>query len=164
MKRMRMSSPLYRMLVLTWAASLTAVACDSSVSFNPTAPEFPFAEPGSGRNLQISGRLVTEQGSCLEATVLYDGMELKKARAACPKASGCAKLELEASLLSTSGHHTISFQVLRQSAEAVDYRVEGSVLVRRQGMALAGDTIRLRPTSARLRAGEMVTFEIEFRN
>jgi len=165
------SGPARRALqVLIWAAALTVLACDNDVNFNPTAPPFPnlMAWPdvttaGAGRNLEIVGSLTAEQGSCLAATVLYDGEELAGARAVCSKASGCAKLELRADVRSTAGRHTISFQVLNQSAEHVDYVAEGRVLVFREGIALV-TTISLEPTRATLRPGQSVRFEVEFSN
>jgi hypothetical protein len=149
---------------------LTVVACGNEVNFSPTAPAFPkvtvfpnITTSGQSRNLEIRGSLKAKQGSCLEATVLYDGKELAGARALCPGVSGCAKLKLTADALSTSGHHTISFQVLSQSPEAVDYVAEGRVLVSREGIPLV-TTIYLEPTRARLRPGESVTFDVDVLN
>ncbi len=84
--------------------------------------------------------------------------------ASCPDVSGCAQLELTAAAHSASGHHPISFQVLRQSTEAVDSLAQGTALVSREGLSLPGVTIPLGPKHARLRAGGVVTFEIEFRD
>lgn len=166
-----LSSPVRRaFLVLVLAAALTVVACDNEVNFNPTAPTFsdlttfPNAtSTGTSRSLEILGSLTSEQGSCLEATILYDGEELAGARAVCPDGSECAKVELTAEAQSTSGHHTISFQVLGQSAEAMDYVAEGRVLVSREGIPMVM-TIDLEPTRATMRSGESVTFEVDFLN
>jgi hypothetical protein len=166
-----LSSPARRVLqVLVWATALTVVACNNDVNFNPVAPTFPnlptfsnVTTAGPGRSLEIRGSLTAEQGSCLEATVLYDGKELAGARAVCPEGPGCTKLELAADARSTRGHHTISFQVLSQSPEAVEYVAEGRVLMSRDGIPLEM-TIDLEPTRATLRPGESVTFEVNFLN
>jgi hypothetical protein len=148
-------------------AALTTLACDNSMTFKaPTMsdwPEWPVPVPGN-RNLEIQGVLEIQDGAVLEATVLYDGEELVGARSRCPERSGCAELELEASVLSATGNHTISFQVLRQSQEVIDYRVEGTVLVSREDVDLGGVPIRLGPRQARLEAGGAVTFDLRFIN
>jgi hypothetical protein len=166
-----LSSPARRALqVLVLAATLAVVACDNDVIFNPATPTFSdlttfpnITSTGQGRSLEILGSLTAEQGSCFEATILYDGEELAGARAVCPHGSRCAKLELTADARSISGHHTISFQVLSQSPEAVDYVAKGSVLVSREGIPMVR-TIDLEPTRATLRSGESVTFEVDFLN
>lgn len=149
--------------VLVWAvAALTLIACDNDVTFSPTAPRFPPIEPVGDRTLQIDGTLTAERGTCLRATVLFDGKELAGARAACPEAGGCAELALAARTISTSGRHTISFMVLDQSAAAVEYLARGNVLVTRDGVSLGGVNLDLGPQSATLRRGESVTFEVVF--
>jgi len=151
---------------LVGVAALTGLACDNSMNFSPTAPDWsdwPTSAAGT-RNLQISGTLEIEGGACLEATVLYDGRELRGARSRCPQSPGCARLELEASTPSETGRHTISFQVLRQSQEVLDYVAEGTVRVSREGVALGGVAMSLGPKPARLEAGEAVSFEVEFAN
>jgi hypothetical protein len=160
----------WALLVLVGAAALTLVACDNDVNFNPIAPAFPrlptSPDPtpmGPGRNLEIFGTLTAERGSCREATVLYDGRELAGARTVCPKVTGCAKLELSAVVNSTAGHHTISFQVLSQSSDPVDYLAKGRVRVSQEGLAMV-TTIRLDPTRATLRPGESVNFGVDFLN
>lgn len=166
MKRQTLgSSPVRRALrTVIWAAALALVGCDTDVNVNPTAPTFPsFTPAGPGRSLEILGSLTAAQGSCLEATVLYDGQELEGARAVCREAAGCATLELSAVAHSDPGHHTISFQALRQAPEAVDYWAEGAVRVSRDGLPFEA-TIALEPTRARLRSGQSVTFEIHFLN
>jgi hypothetical protein len=138
---------------------LTVVAC-GDVNVGPVAPEWPDPEPGI-RTLQISGELRAEEGSCLEATVLYDGQEAAGARVVCAKARGCATLELAATVRSWAGHHTISFQVLNQSQNAIDYLAEGTVVVDREGISLGGTSLPLKPTHAKLRKGGVVSFEID---
>ncbi len=163
MKRTSFSSrPAPRtLLALICASALMAVACDNDATFNPVVPDWPNPVP-SGRSLHISGTLEARDGRCIEATVLYDGVELAGARSRCPGAQRCAKLELDAFTRSTSGRHTISFKVLHQSQEVVDYLAEGTVLVDRDGLALGGAYMPLRPTSATLRPGGAITFEINF--
>lgn len=147
------------------AAALTTLACDNSMTFKaPTFPDWPdgpFSPPGL-RTVQIHGVLEVADGTCLEATVLYDGRELAGARARCPEPSGCAQLELGATVRSEAGHHTISFQVLDQSRERVDYIAAGSVLVSREGLSLGGAAMPLGPAHARLEAGGAVDFEVVF--
>lgn len=164
MKPVESLSPAMRraLPMLVWAAALTLVACDNSVNFSPTEPRYTDFPPVGERTLQVSGSLTAEAGSCLEATVLYDGVELPGARAICSDPRGCAELELAAVTRTGSGRHTISFQVLDQSAEVVEYSVRGEVLVTREGLALGGVKISLGPTSATLRPGEIVTFDVLF--
>lgn len=73
-------------------------------------------------------------------------------------------LELTARVESNTGRHTISFQVLRQSAETVGYSIEGMVTVSRPGVPLLSLILPLGPSRTALRAGESVTFDIEFSN
>jgi hypothetical protein len=105
--------------------------------------------------------LTARQGSLIEATVLFDGEELDGGRTLCREESGCAKLELSANVYSSSGHHTISFQVTSQSPEVVEYIAEGKVLVTRENMPFVL-TIDLEPTRVTLRHGEKATFEVDF--
>lgn len=152
------------MRVLAGLAFMTTLGCDNSMSFNPAAPEWPkwpVNEPGT-RSVKIRGTLGIQDGAVLEATVLYDGQEVAGARSRCPNLTGCAQLELEASLLSASGHHTIGFQVLRQSQKVIDYQAEGTVLVSRENVDLGGVSLRLGPSRASLEAGGAVTFEVQF--
>ena len=90
-------------------------------------------------------------------------MEVAGARTECAHPSGCAELELDASVLSTTGRHTISLQVLRQSLETVSYVAEGEVRVFRNGIPLLM-TLPLQPTRAALQASESVTYDVEFLN
>lgn len=147
---------------LVSVAALAAVGCSGKVSFSPTAPEWPIPNPAGLRSLHISGSLTAADGSCLAATVLYDGQEIAGARTQCAEPAPCARFELEALTTSESGHHTVSFQVLQQSQPAIDYMVQGSVLVTRDNISLPGVRMPLRPTRATLRTGEVVTYEIDF--
>ena len=147
--------------------ALTTLGCDNKMTFEaPTMPDWsdwPASVPGT-RTLQIEGALEIQDGGVLEATVLYDGLEVPGARSHCPQPAGCAELELEASVVSATGNHTISFQVLRQSQEVIDYRAEGTVLVNREDVNLGGVPFRLGPRHAQLEAGGAVTFEFGLRN
>jgi len=173
------SNPARRGLqVLVWAAALTMIACTGDMNFSPTAPtsgDFPFGDGdfpfdpdgtlGPGRNLAIVGSLTAEQGTCFEATVLYDGKELAGARTVCREPSGCTNLKLTAfTTSSTSGRHTISFQVLRQSSRAVPYLADATVRVSRDGISWDGVNLPLGWTHAKLRAGESVDFDFGFQN
>ena len=150
--------------VLLGAAALTLVACDSEVNFNPAAPTFPNATNNlSMRNLEIAGSLTSEEESALEATILYDGKELEGARTSCPELRGCARLELSGDVRTTSGRHTISFQLLNQASESVEYVARGTVRVTREGLGFEL-TLPLGPTRAALRSGESVTFDVELRD
>lgn len=157
--------PVQRWLqALIWTAALTAVACSGDVSVGPVAPDWPDWPDGwtGVRPLQISGTLEAEDGRCFEATVLYDGRELAQARSLCPQARGCARLEVEAGVSSIAGHHTISFKILRQSQEVVKYRIRGMARLSGEGLSLPGVEIPLGPESAALKAGESVSFGIDF--
>ena len=149
---------------LVGLAFLTTFGCDNSMNFNPVAPEWPDWPANVGtRNLEIKGTLGVQSGAVLEATVLYDGLEVPGARSRCPRPAGCDVLELKASVGSPSGHHTISFQVLRQSQEVVGYRAEGTVFVSREGLDLGGvPSLRLGPRDATLESGGAVTFDVQF--
>ena len=147
---------------LVGVAALGALACDNSVSFTgPTVPESPVGSRAGIRNLQIYGSLEARDGAFLEATVFYDGVELAAARSRCPE-PGCARLELQAQTPSPSGHHPISFRVLRQSRETLDSVGAGRVLVLREGVMLGGATLPLGPVRADLAEGGAVSFEVEF--
>jgi hypothetical protein len=146
------------------AVAITTIGCDNSMNFNPVAPEWPNwtqAMPGA-RNVEIEGTLEIQDGGVLEATVLYDGLEVPGARSRCPQPAGCDELELEAALVSASGRHTIAFQVLRQSQDVVEYRAEGTLTVSRENVNLGGFPLRLGPQRASLAAGEAVTFDVQF--
>ena len=144
--------------------AFVSLGCDNSMNFNPAAPEWPDWPANVGaRNLEIKGTLGVQSGAVLEATVLYDGLEVPGARSRCPRPAGCDVLELKASVGSPSGHHTISFQVLRQSPEVVGYRAEGTVFVSREGLDLGGvPYLRLGPRDATLESGGAVTFDVHF--
>jgi hypothetical protein len=155
-------------------ATLAAMAAGlptgcGEVSF--TGPTLPSGLPqgsrlASIRTLEIVGSLRAEQGSCVEATILYDGEELVGGRTACVEGPGCTELELTAFARGASGHHTISFLVLRQSPEAVAYLATGTVRVSREDVALGwpGMSVSLEPTRATLRSGESVNFDVDFRD
>ena len=149
---------------LVWAAAMMLVACDNDLTFSPTAPTFPnFAPVGTGRSVEISGSLTAAEGSCLEATVLFDGAEVAGARARCPNSRGCAEMDLDAITHTSPGHHTISFRVLRQSSEAVSYSAAGRIQVSRDGLSMSS-TIPLEPRRATLRTGDGVTYDVEIWN
>ena len=150
------------LLVAAFVATLALLGCDNSMSFNPTTPEFPRPTPIGERSLDISGTLEAEGSACREATILFDGEELPNARVRCARRRGCFELTLAASTSSSSGRHTISFQVLEQSAPAVKYVAQGNVLVARDGIRLPGVNMLLGPKSATLGAGESVSFEVDF--
>jgi len=141
--------------------------CSSEMNFSPTAPApqapRPYSSPGALRTLSIIGSLTPQQGSCVEATILYDGQELGGARAVCGETSGCARLDLAGVVRTASGHHTISFQVLRQSPEAVEYVAEATVRMSRDNLSSVV-TLGLEPARQTLRAGETVTFDVDFRD
>jgi hypothetical protein len=144
--------------------SLALAGCDNEMTFSPVAPSFdPSSALGPLRSVDIIGSLTAEDGSCIEATILYDGRELPGARTVCSKASGCARLDLTGVVQSTTGRHTLSFQVLRQSSETVDYRAAATIVVSRDGLPMTA-SLTLEPARSALRAGEALTFDFEFQN
>lgn len=143
--------------------TLAAAGC-GDVNFNPAAPSATRFEPlGVLRTVEIDATLVTRQGGCLEATILYDGRELPDARRRCEDAEGCTRLELAAVARTAQGQHTIALQVLGQHPESVEYVAEARVRASRDG---SPGTVRLAlgPARVALRSGETVTFDVEFRN
>lgn len=140
-------------VTLLLAVALTSFACSGEV--NVTAPEFPTFE---GQGFQVAGTLSADEGSVLEATILFDGREMLGARAFCAKPNGCNELQLDAATFgATSGQHTIAFQVLRQSSSRVKYKVEGEIVPDLD----TADNIALGPAQATLEAGESVSFEFD---
>jgi hypothetical protein len=138
---------------VTLAAALTLVACGHDA--NVTGPQLQI--PPQFQTFRIAGTVTAARGTLLEATILYDGLELPAARAVCDAPDGCTRLELEAGPIgATPGHHAIAFRVLRQTPSVVEYLVEGEV----RGELGPADPIALGPTRASLEAGQSVTFEI----
>jgi len=142
-------------------AAVTAVAC-GDVNVDLTRP-FDLIDTGTGvglRTLEITGSLTASQGACFEATVLYDGKELDGAGVVCPDKEGCPRLDLSAVTTTDSGRHTLSFRVLRQSRDTIDYQARVLIRITRDGLPfeifLTPDPIR-----AALLAGEVVSFEFE---
>ena len=167
---MKRATSSYRPATRTLQIVLCAIAfmiagCDNDVTFSPTEPRWSDLTPIGGRTLQISGSLTTADGSCLAATVLFDGREVAGSRSRCPDPTGCASLDLEATTMSTDGRHTVAFKLLRQSSEEADYVASGSVLVTRAGLSLGGGaTLPLGPRRATLRRGESISFEVDFQD
>lgn len=150
---------LMAMLIL----GLALVSCDNQVNVGPTAPRFSDMSPtvGALSTLNISGTLISEQGSCLKATILFNGEELDGARSRCHKAKGCAALELAGAVSTPAGHHTITFKVLQQSAETDEYLAAGSVAISRVDVQfLEPVVLNLETTRASLQSGEGITYEI----
>ena len=145
------------------AAVMVLAACDDDIELtappNP-APTQSWTSSEWSETYQISGSLSAVHGSCLEATILFDGQELPSARAVCDAPGGCDRLELSATAYpSTRGHHTIAFQVLRQSPSVVEYLAQGNVFV---DLNHYDYDVRLGPTRKTLGAGESVTFDANF--
>lgn len=151
---------------LLWAIllpGLVLVACDNQLNISPTVPAFTEINTNVGavRTLEISGSLAAEQGSCQRATILFDGQEIQGSRARCQEAEGCAELQLAGVIGALAGHHTITFQVLRQSQEIQGYLAAGAIQVSRAGLQLPEPVVLdLQPIQATLQAGEGVTYEI----
>lgn len=148
--------------VLFVGVALLASGCDNDVVFrSPTAPRTPWAPVGD-RTLQVSGSLEAIDGTCFAATVFYDGREVEEARVTCPEEAGCGAVELRATIETDAGHHTLSFMVLSQSEEVVEYWATGSVTVFRENLFLTGATLPLGPTRAKLGVGDEIAFELQF--
>jgi len=144
------------------ALALTAAACgDVKVDWTAPTPVFPNGGAAGIRNLQITGSLTAEQGTCIEARVLFDGKEVPGSGIVCADASGCTRLDLAAVTTSESGRHTISFQVLRQPLDSTVYIAEVTIRLTREGLPFMLP-ISPTPVRATLKAGESVTFELNF--
>ena len=154
------------LLFATMLLVLVVGGCDNEMNIGPTAPHVPqFSLTGNPVwTLHISGSLEAANGSLLSATVFLDGREVDGARIQCEEVTGCKRLALEG-LVGTSfrGHHPLTFQVLRQTREIDDYLATGTVEVSRVEAPSADPVvIQLEPIRAALRAGEGVTFDVEF--
>lgn len=148
--------------LLALIAAVTVVAC-GDVNFDLTRPVTPiYTSSGVGlRTLEISGSLTAAHGTCFEATVLYDGLEIAGSRVVCSDAEGCRKFNLTAVTSTDSGRHTISLRIIRQSRELIDYRAEIAIRISREGLPFVLP-ISPEPVRATLQAGQEATFEIEF--
>lgn len=141
---------------------LGLTACDNEFHVGPTEPLFPPIVPNQGglRTLDINGVLIADRGTCLKATILFNGQEISGARAQCASAGGCAELSLAGYVEAPVGDHTITFKVLRQAAEFEDYLASGHVQISRPSIDLGNPvSLTLKPTRASLQAGEGVSFE-----
>ncbi len=139
------------LLVLT--AALALFACDSDVDI--TGPQPPELPPGTV--IYLTGTLISEDGSCLEARLLYNGKHV--GRNSCQSGPGrdCTEMRLAGYSDKGSGLHTVELQVLRQDPAAVIYKAELEVRDRPFGPL----ELSLGPTRETLREGEGVTFEFE---
>lgn len=163
MKKLPAPRKLHYQLLVMLLPGLVLVACDNQLNITPTAPTFTdfTANVGGIRTVSISGRLVAEQGSCIKATILFNGQEIDGARSRCNDAQGCAELELAGEIGTPPGHHTITFKVLRQSAEIEEYQATGRIEISGADLNLPEPvSINLQPKWAALQAGEGVTFKI----
>lgn len=150
---------LIAMLILVMAL----VSCNNEVTVGPTEPHFGDFSPtvGALRTLNISGTLAAEQGSCLKATILFNGQEIHGARTKCHDNQGCVELHLAGVISAPVGNHTITFKVLRQSADIEEYVAAGSVEVSRFDLQLPSPAVvDLEDTQASLAPGEGITFDL----
>jgi len=164
MKKLLAPRKPHSLLLAMLLPGLVLVACDNRLNISPTVPTFTEFTNNVGviRTLDISGSLAAEQGSCLRATILFDGQEIQGARTRCQEAEGCAELQLAGVVAAFGGHHTITFKVLRQSQETQGYLAAGAIEVSRAGLQLPEPVVLdLSPTRASLQAGEGVTYEID---
>lgn len=163
MKKLLATRKLHSRLLAMMLPVLVLVACDNQLNISPTAPTFTdiTGTVGAIRNLHISGSLAAEQGSCLRATILFDGQEIDGARSRCQDSEGCAELELAGGIGAFAGRHTITFKVLRQSAETDEYLARGIVEISIADLQFTEPvTLDLAPKRGSLQAGEGLTFEI----
>ncbi len=143
------------------------VACDNRLEISPTVPTFTSVSVNVGalRTLDIHGTLLAENGSCVRATILFDGVEINGARSKCPEAAGCTRLDLHGTVSAFAGEHVITFQVLRQRQSLEDYLATGEVEI--TGIDLGSlDPVRLElpPTHGTLSEGQGLTFELELQD
>ncbi len=159
----------YRSLLtfLLLTTAITFAACDGSVNVTgpqlprlpavPPAPPSPLPTPGVFQYVDVFGTLRAEDGTCLEATVLYDGQEMGFSRVSCPQPGGCTLLELRGgSIALSAGQHTVGFRILNQSPAVVEYLVDATVVIE----TLKGpiETLDLGSKRVTLHTGQSVTF------
>ena len=153
------------LLVLTAVlAALGLVACDNELNISPTAPSFIDVDANveALRTLHIHGSLNAETGSCVRATILFDGLEILGARTRCADSDGCEEIALEGVISAFAGRHTITFQVLRQADPVQDYLAAGEVEITRAGIDLPDPArLELAPVREELSAGQGVTYTID---
>ncbi len=163
MKKLQVVRNPHFLLLAMLIPGLVLVACDNQMNFSPTVPTFTnfTSNAGGVRTLRISGSLVAEQGSCVKATILFNGVEIQGARSRCQEAQGCVELELAGDISTPAGHHTITFQVLRQAVEIEEYLASGQVEISGADLHLPQPVVLdLLPERASLKAGEGVSFQI----
>jgi hypothetical protein len=154
-------------LLLVLTAVLTAlglVACDNELNISPTAPSVIDIDANveALRTLHIQGSLRAATGSCVRATILFDGQEILGARTRCPDPDGCAEIALEGVISAFAGRHTITFQVLRQADPVQEYLAAGEVAITRAGIELPNPAeLELAPLREELSAGQGVTYTID---
>ena len=141
-------------------------ACDNQV--NVTGPTFGDFNPQIDPiwTVSVAGTLVADGASCVKATILLDGQEIQGARTRCQQVGGCAELELSGVIAAMEGHHTITFQVLRQRAEQDTYLSYGSVSADRADLNLGfnGVMVNLEHRRAVLQQGEGITYEFNLQD
>ena len=148
-------------LVASGVLAATLLSCGGGSS--PTAPPAVFS-------VLIAGGFVTIDGGLLEATILFDGVEVEGARIACPFTAGCATRDLNGTTTASAGRHTVSFQVIRHTRSRdgqpfdgrIEYTVLGQVVVSRLGSP--GQSIGLPERTQRLGPGESVDYTITIEN
>ena len=143
------------------------VACDNQVNFSPTVPTFGDFDPQEDAmwTVRISGSLASDHGSCIKATILFDGQEIQGAKTRCEDPGGCSRLELSGVVNALEGHHTITFKVLRQSVEQDGYLASGFVELTRGDLDFGtGVLLNLEPIRDTLQQREGVTYEFDLRD
>jgi hypothetical protein len=137
------------------ASALASFGCDNNI--NVTEPHLPGAEVGS-EAIVVVGTMSSQQGTCNEATLLFDREELEGARTECAEPSGCTQLELESDFFVTrAGTHTVAFKVLSQSDSFQEYTIEGEVMAPLNPY----NRIQLGPVTTTLSPGDKYTFRID---
>ena len=142
-------------LLFVVLSGLTSLGCDKHI--NVTEPYIPGPEADSDAVLVV-GTMTAAQGSCSEATSLFDNKELEGARTECGDEGGCTRLVLESDVFTTRpGSHLVAFKVVEQSEARVEYTIEGEVSAPHD----PSSRVPLGPVTAELSPGEQYRFRVD---
>jgi hypothetical protein len=137
--------------------SLLVLACGGGGGHGGSTPTSPTPQ---GNTIVVSAGFVATigGGSLLEATLTLDGKQIDHGD--WTATGGCGVCVMGAMVGSvSSGAHTVTLTVVRQTATVVSYAAQGSVSV---ASSASGQSIALPQKNVSLRAGESVSYQISF--